>query len=51
MDTLFDIVEETQLMGTPVMDTEAFMQLLIRFFFISFITRRAGGGITISHSP
>ena len=33
MDTLFDIVEETQLMGTPVMDTEAFMQLLIRFFF------------------
>ena len=33
MDTLFDIVEETQLMGTPVMDTEAITQLLIRFFF------------------
>ena len=33
MDTLFDIVEETQLMGTPVMDTEAITPLLIRFFF------------------
>lgn len=33
MDTFFDIVEEAQLMGSPVMDTEAFTQLILRFLF------------------
>lgn len=33
MDTFFDIVEEAQLMGSPVMDTEAFIQLILRFLF------------------
>ena len=33
MDTLFDIAEEAQLMGNPVMDTDAFTQLILRFLF------------------
>lgn len=33
MDTLFDLTDEIQLMGTPVMDGEGLFQLLLRFFF------------------
>ena len=33
MDTFFDIAEEAQLMGNPVMDTDAFTQLILRFLF------------------
>ncbi|WP_075557119.1 DUF4956 domain-containing protein [Parabacteroides timonensis] len=33
MDTFFDIAEEAQLMGSPVMDTDAFTQLILRFLF------------------
>lgn len=33
MDTFFDIAEDVQLMGTPVMDMDAFTQLILRFLF------------------
>ena len=33
MDTFFEIAEEAQLMGSPVMDTDAFTQLILRFLF------------------
>lgn len=33
MDTFFDMAEEAQLMGSSVMDTDAFTQLILRFLF------------------